>query len=130
MGGGGGGSGPTKQQQDLETQQAVTNAQLNVDENEQRKSILSAMGGMRVFRGSALSRAVAGNRSGITDQPIGPASASQTNTSISPNTSSLLDLAPGSGNTPAGGAGASGSTAGGGGGRPGGGARQGSGNSK
>lgn len=61
MGGGGGGSGPTVQQQQLETEQALTTANLNLEENSQRKSILNAMQGTRVFRGSALSRAVAGN---------------------------------------------------------------------
>jgi hypothetical protein len=60
-GGGGGGSGPTLQQQQLETQQALTNANLNLEENSQRKTILNAMQGTRVFRGSALSRALAGN---------------------------------------------------------------------
>lgn len=125
MGGGGGGSGPTKQQVQLETQQAVTTANLNLEENSQRKAILSAANGMRAFRGSALSRAVAGNRAGINEQPTGPASQAQTLGAITPNGTSLLDLAPGSGATPAGGAGTSGSAGGGGGGRIGGGARQG-----
>lgn len=62
--GGGGSSGPTPQQQQLETQQAITNANLNIEENEQRKAILNAMQGTRVFRGSALSRSLAGNTPG------------------------------------------------------------------
>lgn len=62
--GGGGNNGPTLQQQQLESQQAITNANLNLEENEQRKSILNAMQGTRVFRGSALSRALAGNTPG------------------------------------------------------------------
>jgi hypothetical protein len=64
-GGGGGGGGPTVQQQQLETQQAKDNANLNLEENAQRKTILNAMQGTRVFRGSALSRALRGN----TNQP-------------------------------------------------------------
>ncbi len=61
FGGGGSPAGPTAQQQALQTEQAVTNAQLNLEENEQRKTILNALQGTRVFRGSALSRQVAGN---------------------------------------------------------------------
>lgn len=133
MGGGGGNSGPTLQQQQLQTEQALTNANLNLEENSQRKSILNAMQGNRVFRGSALSRAVRGNN----DQPgpVGPASAAQTSDEvITPPSTSLLDqitgrsataaaVAPGSATT-AGGAGAGGSTPfGGTGGRGGGAAR-------
>lgn len=59
MGSSGGSSGPTKQQQELEAQQAITNAQLNVQENQQRKQIMQSMQGMRMFRGSALTRATA-----------------------------------------------------------------------
>lgn len=108
MGGGGsGGSGPTVQQKQLETQQAVTNANLNLEENSQRKAILNSMTGTRVFRGSALSRAVSGNTPG----GAGPASASQINTYnqiVTTPTASLLDQqSRGSGATPAGGAGAS-----------------------
>lgn len=65
MGGGGGGGGPTVQQQQLATEQAMTNANLNLEENAQRKTILNSMQGTRVFRGSALSRAMRGN----TNQP-------------------------------------------------------------
>ena len=68
---GGGSSGPTAQQQALQTEQATTNANLNLQENEQRKVILNAMQGTRVFRGSALSRAVAGNEPG-TGAPQAP----------------------------------------------------------
>jgi hypothetical protein len=65
MGGAGGSSGPTVQQQQLQTQQALTTANLNLEENAQRKTILNSMQGTRVFRGSALSRALRGN----TNQP-------------------------------------------------------------
>jgi hypothetical protein len=130
MGGGGGNSGPTLQQQQLQTEQALTNANLNLEENSQRKSILNAMQGNRVFRGSALSRAVRGNN----DQPgpIGPASAAQTSNDevITPPSTSLLDQITGrnattaAAATTAGGAGAGGSTPfGGAGGRGGGAAR-------
>lgn len=69
-----GSSGPTLQQQQLETQQATTAANLNLEENEQRKSILNAMLGTRVFRGSALSRATRGNTPGTggENQQTGP----------------------------------------------------------
>lgn len=73
-------SGPTLQQQQLETQQAITNANLNIEENSQRKSILNAMQGTRVFRGSALSRALTGNDPGIG----GPSQAQLTNSRASP----------------------------------------------
>lgn len=117
MGGSTGSSGPTLQQQQLQTEQAQTNANLNLEENSQRKTILNAMQGTRVYRGSALARAVAGNN----DDPGTPAPApsnSQTNSYgqlISPSvTASLLDdRAGGSGATAAGGAGASGGTGGG-----------------
>ena len=65
--GGGGGSGPSAQQLALQTEQANTNANLNLEENEQRKTILNAMQGTRVFRGSALSRTTASNTA--TDTP-------------------------------------------------------------
>ena len=91
MGGGGGGSGPTLQQQQLETAQALTTANLNLEENAQRKSILNAMSGTRVFRGSALSRAVAGNND--VGPPAGaPSKAQMTAGAASPTVStSLLD---------------------------------------
>lgn len=112
MGGGGGGSGPTLQQQQLQTEQALTTANLNLEENAQRKSILNSMQGTRVFRDSALSRAVAGNTPGTPGQAAPAPSASQINNYnqiVAPVTSSLLDQqARGSGATPAGGAGASG----------------------
>lgn len=113
MGGGGGGSGPTVQQQQLETEQALTTANLNLEENSQRKSILNAMQGTRVFRGSALSRAVAGNNdAGL---PTGAPSKAQLNTgSAAPSTAtntSLFDPRTGqreaATSTPAGGQGAS-----------------------
>ena len=93
-------SGPTAQQQALQTEQATTNANLNLEENEQRKVILNAMQGTRVFRGSALSRAVASNTAG-TVAPVAPAGASgqQTNAPLrSPGAgTSLLDVAGGTG---------------------------------
>ena len=90
MGGGGGGSGPTLQQQQLETQQALTTANLNLQENAQRKSILNAMSGTRVFRGSALSRAVAGNND--VGPPTGAPSKAQTSAAAGPTvTTSLFD---------------------------------------
>ena len=94
--GGGGSSGPTKQQQDLQTEQALTNAQLNLEENEQRKVILNAMQGTRAFRGSALTRASAAN--GISDStapsaPDAPAPSNQQQNygAIFANSGSLLD---------------------------------------
>lgn len=119
MGGGGGGnSGPTVQQQQLEKQQAMTSAEQNLQENEQRKTILNSMFGTRVFRGSALSRAVRGNTPGTGGATAGPASASQVNASVvAPRSASLLDLvsgrSTGTGATPSGGAGASGGGIGG-----------------
>lgn len=92
--GGGGSSGPTKQQQQLAAEQSITNAQLNLQENEQRKTVLNALQGTRVFRGSALSRSIAGN-SAATAAPLAPpASAAQTTPKLAPTTpknSSLLD---------------------------------------
>lgn len=111
MGGGGGSSGPTVQQQQLETQQSLTNANLNLEENSQRKSILNSMLGTRVFRGSALSRALRGNTPGTGGETAPPASAAQTNDSaaVFVNQKSLLDAreSNASGATAAGGAGAS-----------------------
>ncbi len=111
LGGGGGDSKPTAQQQALINQQALTTAELNDQENDQRKSILNSMMGTRVFRGSALSRQARGNAPGTADTG-GPASPSQLNSYgqiIGPVTPSLLDQqARGSGATPSGGAGASG----------------------
>lgn len=121
MGGGGGNNGPSLQQQQLQTQQAVTTANLNLEENEQRKAMLNSMQGTRVFRGSALSRAVAGNTPGSAQ--TGAPSRAQINSYgqvIGSASTSLIDSAAGSGATPAGGAGGSG---GGGGGRVGGAAR-------
>lgn len=112
FGGGGGSSAPTPQQQQLMTNQALTTANLNLEENEQRKSILNALQGTRVFRGSALSRAVRGNAPGTPGENETPASQSQINSYgqiIAPPTTSLLDeQARGAGSTPAGGTGASG----------------------
>lgn len=107
MHGGGGGSGPTLQQQQLQTAQALTNANLNLEENSQRKAILNAMQGTRVFRGSALSRAVAGNTPGGATAPAAGPSPYASLPAIATRGSSLLD-AVGTGATPAGGAGASG----------------------
>lgn len=114
--GGTGSSGPTLQQQQLATQQALTTANLNLEENSQRKSILNALQGTRVFRESALSRNTAGNNN--TAAPQGAPSAAQqlqTYGSASASTgSSLLDISTGTtkgrsstGATTAGGAGAS-----------------------
>lgn len=129
MGGGGGGSGPTLQQQELEAQQAKTNANLNLEENAQRKSILNAMQGTRMFRGSALSRSVVGNTPGTGAEAAPPASASQINSYnqiiVAPTKSLLEEQARGSGATPAGGSGASGGGGAAVGGRSGGGATRG-----
>jgi hypothetical protein len=107
--GGGGSSGPTPQQVQLETQQAVTNATLNNEENLQRKTILNAMQGTRVFRGSALSRALAGNSPGSAAMSPAPGPGVPTGSAsfVTRGQQSLLDLAPGSGATSAGGAGTS-----------------------
>ena len=108
MGGGGGSSGPTLQQVQLETQQAVTNATLNSEENLQRKTILNAMQGTRVFRGSALSRALAGNTPGAAAGNPGSGPGIPTGSFLGGRgQQSLLDMAPGSGATTAGGAGTS-----------------------
>lgn len=64
MGGGGGSSKPTPAQVALENQQMQQSAQLDQQENVRRKRLLSAAQGLRVFRGSALSRAPAGNSAG------------------------------------------------------------------
>ncbi len=119
--GGGKPPGPTAQQQALQTEQATTNANLNLEENEQRKVILNAMQGTRVFRGSALSRAIAKNEPGTGTPlaPPGPSSAQQ-NAPIRAGGAgaSLLDVAgvPGGaapttagGSTPSGGRGGGGS---------------------
>lgn len=95
--GGGGSSGPTPQQQQLETMQAVTNANLNIEENEQRKAILNAMQGTRVFRGSALSRSLAGNTPGSAagNPAPGPSFAQVSNLRASPfirGQTSLFDV--------------------------------------
>lgn len=115
MGGGGGSSKETAQQRELQTQQALTTANLNLEENSQRKSILNAMLGTRVFAGSALSRAVAGNTPGVGGVAAGPApSASQNSEGIvSGGVHSLLDTqaAAASGAGGAGGTGASASSA-------------------
>lgn len=112
MGGGGGGSGPTVQQQQLETQQSLTNANLNLEENSQRKAILNSMMGTRVFRGSALSRAVRGNTPGTGGEQAAPAPSASQLSNEGPSAAvsqSLLDAreSNASGATPAGGAGAS-----------------------
>lgn len=119
---GGGSSGPTLQQQQEMTQQGLTEANLNLEENSQRKSILNSMLGTRVFRGSALSRAMRGNTPGSGGEQAAPApSASQlsagSDSPITGATQSLLDQrqASASGATPAGGTGASGIAAAGGG---------------
>lgn len=115
--GGGGGGGPTKQQQQLETFQAQQNANLNLEENDQRKAILNAMQGTRVFRGSALSRALRGNAPGTggNPQPGAPSKAqiSASSAPIRPEQNSLLDVrqSRASGATTSGGTGASASAA-------------------
>ena len=118
--GGGGSSGPTQQQQDLQTEQALTNANLNLEENEQRKVILNAMQGTRAFRGSALTRSTASNSASGSTVPNAPAAPGPSNQqqnygAIFSNSGSLLDEtavnlsagrpAPGSGNGPGGRAG-------------------------
>lgn len=111
MGGGDSNSGPTLQEQQLQTEQALTNANLNLQENQQRKSILNAMMGTRVFRGSALSRALVGNTPGQGGDESGPApSRAQVSPMVAPaEQGSLLDQAraAASGATPAGGTGTS-----------------------
>ena len=94
--GGGGSSGPTKQQQDLQTEQALTTAQQNLEENEQRKVILNAMQGTRAFRGSALTRASAANGISGSTAPNAPAAPAPSNQqqnygAIFANGGSLLD---------------------------------------
>ena len=76
---GGSTPGPTAQQQQLQTEQATTNANLNLEENEERKVILNAMQGTRVFRGSALSRQIASNQAGTVaaTPPSAPSSSQQ-----------------------------------------------------
>lgn len=86
MGGGGGGGGPTVQQQQLQAQQAMTTANLNLEENAQRKTILNSMQGTRVFRGSALSRALRGN----TNQPGAAGGPSQAQISASTATPTVI----------------------------------------
>jgi hypothetical protein len=86
-----GSSGPTVQQQQLETEQALTNANLNLEENSQRKSILNAMLGTRVFRGSALSRAMRGNNNIGANPAPGPSQAQVNAGVITPVAASLLD---------------------------------------
>jgi hypothetical protein len=93
--GGGGSSGPTQQQKDLQTSQAMTTANLNLEENDQRKTILNAMQGTRVFRGSALSRAVAGNTPGGAAPAGGPAA--PVNELLTPSPGSLFDVPGGTG---------------------------------
>ena len=96
--GGAGSSGSDFQQQQLETQQAVTAAQLNNEENQQRKSILNAMQGTRVFRESALSRAVRGNTNGAAAATGAPSNAQTTTDTTpvitSPNNGIFTQLAP------------------------------------
>lgn len=100
------------QQQQLQTEQAMTTANLNLQENAQRKSILNSMFGTRVFRGSALSRAVVGNTPGQGGENAAPAPSSSQQSGgamFSPTATSLLDAreSAASGATPAGGTGAS-----------------------
>jgi hypothetical protein len=88
-------SGPTQQQQALSTEQATTTANQNLEENEQRKIILNAMQGTRVFRGSALSRSIAANRAGTEapSAPPGPSSSQQNSPLRTPGAgTSLLDV--------------------------------------
>ena len=96
---GGSPPGPTAQQVAEQTMENTQNANLNLEENEQRKVILNAMQGTRVFRGSALSRQIAGNSAGTVapQAPPGP-SPSQQNAPLRAGVAgaSLLDI-PGSG---------------------------------
>src|SRR5579864_182155 len=92
FGGGGSSASPTPQQVALQTEQATTNANLNLEENEQRKTILNALQGTRVFRGSALSRQIAGNQADTTGAPAPAApSANQQSPKLPPPGGSLLD---------------------------------------
>lgn len=113
--GGGGSSGPTLQEQEVETEQALANANLNEEENDQRKSILNAMMGTRVFKGSALSRALRGNTpgSGGVTAAGAPSKAQSQAPIVTPAAKTLLTTrqAGASGQTPSGGVGASGSVA-------------------
>ncbi len=126
--GGNSNSGPTLQQQQLQTEQALTNANLNLEENDQRKVILNSLSGTRNFRESALSRSVRGNNDNP-GAPIagGPGTSQQINTygqiTTTPSVS-LLDYVNSGGSQ--GSAGTTGSTGGGRGGA--GGGRGGSGN--
>jgi len=92
-------SGPTAQQQALATSQAITTANQNLEENEQRKIILNAMQGTRVFRGSALSRSIASNRADTVASTAPTAAPSSTQQNGLPVTAgagtSLLDVAGG-----------------------------------
>ena len=120
--GGGGSSGPTQQQQDLQTEQALTTAQQNLEENEQRKVVLNAMQGTRVFRGSALSRSIASNSISGSTAPNAPAAPAPSNQqqnygAIFPNGGSLLDENAINANAPGLSAGRTGPSGGGGGGR-------------
>lgn len=90
--GGGGSPSQTAQQIALQTEQGITNANLNLEENDQRKTILNALQGTRVFRGSALSRNIAGNEPLTGGTPAaGAPSASQQSPSRVSTGASLLD---------------------------------------
>ena len=80
FGGGGSSSGQTAQQTALQTAQGVTNANLNLAENEQRKTILNALQGTRVFRGSALSRQSASDTAAPAATPQAPSDAQASGT--------------------------------------------------
>ena len=91
---GGGTPGPTAQQVAEQTMENTQNANLNLEENEQRKVILNAMQGTRVFRGSALSRQIAGNSAGTVaaTPPSAPSSSQQNAPLRTPGSgTSLLD---------------------------------------
>lgn len=55
---------PTPEQLQLEASQRLQSAQLDKQENERRKRLLSAAQGVRAFRGSALFRGAPTNKAG------------------------------------------------------------------
>lgn len=66
---------PTPEQLALEADQRVQSAELDSMENQRRKRLLSAMQGVRAFRGSALFRSKPADRAGgATSSSAAPAS--------------------------------------------------------
>ena len=81
---------PTPEQLQLEAQQKLDSAQLDKQENERRKRLLSAAQGIRAFRGAAIFR-------GRPSNTAGKSSASATSASEpAPDYDSLIDGARGS----------------------------------